>query len=138
MQQGSLFITTLKRSLPVVCQHDTESDGPCPYVSCSHHLLLDVDGLSVRVHRRALVAVGGAHVDDWTDDDAAAAILALDDTCALDVAARGESTTGDIAACVGMTRQAVDHMIASVVERLQDTSAATDTGRMLLDMTEEV
>lgn len=138
MQQGDLFMRPHKRALPVVCQHDTDADGPCPYVSCRHHLLLDAAGMSVRVHRRALAAVRGAHVDDWTDDDAAAALAALDDTCALDVAARGEATTGDIAAHVGMTRQAVDQLLADVLERLQDTSAATEIGRTLLDMTEEV
>lgn len=64
---------------------------PCPWVSCPHHLYLDVS------RRTGEVAV---RFPDREPED-------LEDSCALDVAERGGATHEEIATRVGVSRERV-------------------------------
>ena len=77
-------------------------DGPrpCPWVSCRHHLYLTVGKVSVRDGVPHLTLnFGDVEVDT------------LKDTCALDVADRGEASFEEIATAMGITRQRVHQIL---------------------------
>lgn len=73
---------------------------PCPWVSCRHHLALDVtvDG--------AIVLSPLGEFDE------------LPETCSLDVAKRGRHTLAQIAAVLGITRERARQIEEYVIARL--------------------
>ena len=88
---------------------------PCPYVSCRHHLFLDIasDG-------RLFM---NTQADEADEDSIVAELEAMQETCALDVADRGEHLPlEDVADVMG-----VSHVAIHLVER-----RAADKLRVLL------
>ena len=85
------------------CRADCENDErPCPWVSCKHHLYIDVEkpgSLKSNFPRKEL----------WE----------LEETCALDVAARGGETLEEIGQLLQITRERVRQIEKSFLERLQ-------------------
>jgi hypothetical protein len=73
---------------------------PCPYVSCSHHLYLDVND------------IGNLHVNfpDLEPDQ-------LEKSCALDVADEGGATLEDVGRFMNVTRERVRQIELSAVTR---------------------
>ena len=72
-------------------------ERPCPWVSCSHHLALDVDD---RSDEKDLLR--------FTHGDAEIETLdAMPETCALDVADRGAHTLHDVARVLNLTKERV-------------------------------
>lgn len=71
---------------------------PCPFVGCRHHLMLDVgpESGSIKLH--------------FEDLDAMA------DTCALDVADRGEHTLAEVGDAMNVTRERIRQLEASAGE----------------------
>lgn len=73
-------------------------DGPrpCPIVSCRYHMLLDVgeDGRLVKTRP----------FDEHDADSVAFTLLAMPETCSLDVAERGAHAETDIAEMLNLTR----------------------------------
>lgn len=61
---------------------------PCPFVSCRHHLYLDV-----KPNGSIGLTFGERDVDQ------------IPETCSLDVAARGEHTLEDVGGLLGITRE---------------------------------
>lgn len=85
---------------------------PCPYVSCVHHLALDVmasgslrlnagEKLGSTLHQGQNFGAGS-----WMDR-AVDALLKMPETCALDVADRGGITLEEIGALLNMKRERV-------------------------------
>lgn len=75
---------------------------PCPFVSCSHHLLIDsvpAEG-SVRINRHA-AAVVRLPLLEWGADELEAGLAALPETCSLDVAERHGITQEETAEILG-------------------------------------
>ncbi len=68
------------------------ADGPrpCPWVSCRHHLYLEVDG-------RGHVRLAFPDKEPWE----------LRETCALDVAERGEHTLEYVGRLLNLTRERI-------------------------------
>jgi len=64
---------------------------PCPFVSCSHHLYLDVN------EDTGAIKLNHPGKEPWE----------LAETCSLDVADRGGSTLEEIAAFLGLTRERI-------------------------------
>lgn len=79
---------------------------PCPWVSCRHHLAVDARPTANGYGSLTLVA--------GTDD-----LSALPETCALDVADRGEHTLEAVSAILGVTRERVRQEVASAVDKLK-------------------
>lgn len=86
---------------------------PCPWVSCRHHLALDVTSVgSIKLRsgpRKGSTLRNGQTwgVDDWLEA-AADMLLDMPETCSLDVAGReGGVTLEEIAAMTNMSRQRV-------------------------------
>ncbi len=90
---------------------------PCPWVACEHHLLLELGRRTTRARRGAahrspglilnlprarggrrqhLASTAAAELVRVWIDDALELLWAMPDSCALDVAERGASSTGDL------------------------------------------
>jgi hypothetical protein len=70
------------------CQSMTR---PCPFVSCEHHLYLDVNPDS------GAIKLNFPHLDVWE----------MAETCSLDVADRGGITLEDVGAILNLTRERI-------------------------------
>lgn len=71
------------------CAGGVNSARPCPWVSCRHHLYIDVD------ERRGSIKLNFPHLEVWE----------LPETCALDVAGNGGMPLLDAGAMVNLTRE---------------------------------
>lgn len=67
-----------------------EEERPCPYVSCRHHLYLDVA-------RSGALKLNFPDLEVWE----------MTETCSLDVADRGGATLEDVGAILNLTRERV-------------------------------
>jgi hypothetical protein len=74
---------------------------PCPWVSCQYHLYLEVDRTGTLVLNHP-----GATLED------------LPDTCALDVADRGEATLQEAGEALGVTRERVRQIETVAMKRV--------------------
>lgn len=81
---------------------------PCPFVSCKHHLYLDV-------------SYGGSVVLNADVDADELHLLA--DTCALDVSERGGATQEGIAGLLGVTHQRAEQIESDALAKLRERAA---------------
>lgn len=82
---------------------------PCPFVSCTHHLYLEV---SPRTGRRGRVRLNFPHIEPEQLEQ-------LEDSCSLDVADRGPHTLEQIAPLINMTRESVRNTAENATGRLR-------------------
>lgn len=84
------------RVLPRTRGECKDEPRPCPYVTCRHHLLLDIarDG-------RLYVT---RDMDEADEDSVGDALEQMPQTCALDVADRGGMFEEDVAGLLNLTR----------------------------------
>ena len=83
---------------------------PCPFVSCKHHLCLDVSP------KTGSIKLNFPDLEAWE----------MRDSCVLDVADRGESTLEDVGELINVTREAVRQIEAKALGKLRkwlETSA---------------
>jgi hypothetical protein len=80
-------------------------DGPrpCPYVSCQHHLFLDVSA------RTGAIKLNFPDLDVWE----------MNETCALDVADRGGTTLEDVGAIMNLTRERIRQVEVKALAKLE-------------------
>jgi hypothetical protein len=91
------------------------ADGPrpCPYVSCQHHLFLDVSS------RTGAIKLNFPDLEVWE----------MNETCALDIADRGGTTLEDVGAIMNLTRERIRQVEVKALaklEALKDMSALRD------------
>jgi hypothetical protein len=79
-------------------------DGPrpCPYVSCKHHLFLDVSA------RTGAIKLNFPDLEVWD----------MSETCALDVADRGGTTLEDVGAIMNLTRERIRQVEVKALAKL--------------------
>ncbi len=90
-----------------------ESERPCPFVSCTHHLYLDVSA------RTGAIKVNFPDLDVWE----------MSETCALDVADRGGTTLEEVGAIMNLTRERIRQVEVKGLAKLaalRDMSALRD------------
>ena len=80
---------------------------PCPYVSCSHHLYLDVNPSS------GAIKLNFPHLEVWE----------MRETCALDVADRGGITLEEVGEILNLTRERIRQVEVRGLGKMRD-----DTG----------
>lgn len=90
-------------------------DGPrpCPYVSCKHHLFLDVSP------RTGAIKLNFPDLEVWD----------MNETCALDIADRGGTTLEDVGAIMNLTRERIRQVEVKALaklEALRDMAALRD------------
>jgi len=69
----------------------SDAPRPCPYVSCKHHLFLDVSA------RTGAIKLNFPDLEVWE----------MTETCALDVADRGGTTLEEVGAIMNLTRERI-------------------------------
>lgn len=90
-------------------------DGPrpCPYVSCKHHLFLDVSA------KTGAIKLNFPDLEVWD----------MNESCALDVADRGGTTLEDVGAIMNLTRERIRQVEVKALaklEALRDMSSLRD------------
>jgi DNA-binding CsgD family transcriptional regulator len=73
------------------CQHGPHAERPCPFVSCKHHLYLDVND------RTGSIKLNFPDMEVWE----------LPETCALDIADRGGITLEEVGEIMNLTRERI-------------------------------
>lgn len=91
------------------------ADGPrpCPFVSCKHHLFIDVSA------RTGAIKLNFPDLEVWD----------LGESCALDVADRGGTTLEDVGAIMNLTRERIRQVEVKALaklEALRDMEALRD------------
>lgn len=88
-------------------------ERPCPYVSCKHHLYLDVSP------RTGAIKLNFPDLEVWQ----------MNETCALDIADRGGTTLEDVGAIMNLTRERIRQVevrALAKLEALRDMMALRD------------
>jgi hypothetical protein len=79
---------------------------PCPFVSCEHHLYLDVNPQS------GAIKLNFPHLEVWQ----------MAETCALDVADRGGITLEEVGAILNLTRERIRQVEVRGLGKLREQS----------------
>jgi hypothetical protein len=82
---------------------------PCPWVSCRHHLYLEVDQVTGSIK---------TNTDIPPDGDEAEAVMNMPHTCSLDVADQGPHLLEEVAANLGLVRERARQIEASSLAQL--------------------
>ena len=85
------------------CQN---TERPCPFVSCEHHLYLDVNPQS------GAIKLNFPHLEVWQ----------MAETCALDVADRGGITLEEVGAILNLTRERIRQVEVRGLAKIRDLS----------------
>lgn len=91
-----------------------DMDRPCPFVSCSHHLYLDVNPLT------GAIKINFPHLEVWE----------MPETCSLDVADRGGITLEEVGAILNLTRERIRQV---EVRGLDNIKRARERGKFELE-----
>ncbi len=81
----------------------TEAARPCAFVSCKHHLFLDVSA------RTGAIKLNFPDLEVWE----------MNETCALDVADRGGTTLEEVGAIMNLTRERIRQVEVKGLAKLQ-------------------
>jgi hypothetical protein len=98
---------------PVKREDCAQGQRPCPFVSCKHHLFLDVSS------RTGAIKVNFPDLEVWE----------MTESCAVDVADRGGATLEEVGTIMNLTRERVRQVEVqglAKLEALQDTFALRD------------
>ena len=80
-----------------------EGERPCPFVSCKHHLYLDVSA------KTGAIKLNFPDLEVWE----------MTETCALDVADRGGTTLEEVGAIMNLTRERIRQVEVKGLAKLQ-------------------
>lgn len=80
-----------------------EGPRPCPFVSCKHHLFVDVSA------KTGAIKLNFPDLDVWE----------MNESCALDVADRGGTTLEDVGAIMNLTRERIRQVEVKALAKLE-------------------
>jgi hypothetical protein len=83
---------------------------PCPFVSCAHHLYLDVNPES------GAIKLNFPHLEVWE----------MKETCALDVADRGGITLEEVGDILNLTRERIRQVEVRGLGKMRDETEGTE------------
>lgn len=83
-----------------------DTPRPCPFVSCSHHLFLDVNP------ETGAIKLNFPHLEVWE----------MAETCSLDVADRGGITLEEVGAILNLTRERIRQVEVRGLTRIRDNA----------------
>jgi len=104
-QEVELVMDELGHLRPKNREDCRTSDRPCPFVSCKHHLYLDVNP------RTGSIKLNFPDLEVWE----------LSETCALDVAERGGMTLEEVGELMNLTRERIRQVEAVGLEKLRES-----------------
>jgi hypothetical protein len=93
---------------------------PCPFVSCAHHLYLDINPTS------GAIKLNFPHLEVWE----------MRETCALDVADRGGITLEEVGEILNLTRERIRQVEVRGLVKIR-TGTDSDLGTLPEDRTDE-
>ncbi len=94
LERGRLLYPDVDVPRPMArvdCVQGTNAERPCPFVSCKHHLYLDVNP------RNGAIKLNFPEIEVWD----------MPETCALDIADRGGVTLDEVGEIMNLTRERV-------------------------------
>ena len=97
-----------QRHLPLLRSECRDGARPCPFISCAHHLFLDVS------------RAGGIKVNfpDLVGEDGAIDFAAMPASCALDVGDEGRHTIERVGDLMNITRERVRQLEVTIMAKL--------------------
>jgi len=113
LELGRLLYPEVEVDRPVTRADCANGERPCPFVSCQHHLYLDVSA------RTGAIKLNFPDLEVWE----------MTETCALDVADRGGTTLEEVGAIMNLTRERIRQVEVkglAKLEALKDMAALRD------------
>jgi hypothetical protein len=113
LELGRLLYPEVEVDRPVTRADCANGERPCPFVSCQHHLYLDVSA------RTGAIKLNFPDLEVWE----------MTETCALDVADRGGTTLEEVGAIMNLTRERIRQVEVkglAKLEALKDMVALRD------------
>ncbi len=103
LEIGKLLYPETDYYKPAARAECAEGPRPCPYVSCKHHLFIDVSP------RTGAIKLNFPDLEVWE----------LGESCALDVADRGGTTLEDVGAIMNLTRERIRQVEVKALAKLE-------------------
>ena len=104
LELGRLLYPEVEDVLRPVTRADCgQGERPCPFVSCKHHLYLDVSA------KTGAIKLNFPDLEVWE----------MNETCALDVADRGGTTLEEVGAIMNLTRERIRQVEVKGLAKLQ-------------------
>jgi Sigma-70, region 4 len=103
LEIGRLLYPESDYEKPRTREECMDGPRPCPYVSCKHHLYIDVSA------RTGAIKLNFPDLEVWD----------LGESCALDVADRGGTTLEDVGAIMNLTRERIRQVEVKGLAKLQ-------------------
>ncbi len=103
LEIGRLLYPETDYEKPRMREECLEGPRPCPFVSCKHHLYIDVSA------RTGAIKLNFPDLEVWD----------LGESCALDVADRGGTTLEDVGAIMNLTRERIRQVEVKALAKLE-------------------
>jgi len=103
LEIGKLLYPETDYYKPSAREECVDGPRPCPYVSCKHHLFIDVSP------RTGAIKLNFPDLEVWE----------LGESCALDVADRGGTTLEDVGAIMNLTRERIRQVEVKALAKLE-------------------
>jgi hypothetical protein len=103
LELGRLLYPEVDVERPVTRADCANGERPCPFVSCKHHLFLDVSA------RTGAIKLNFPDLEVWE----------MTETCALDVADRGGTTLEEVGAIMNLTRERIRQVEVKGLAKLE-------------------
>jgi Sigma-70, region 4 len=103
LELGRLLYPEVDVERPRTRAECVDGERPCPFVSCKHHLYLDVSA------RTGAIKLNFPDLEVWE----------MTETCALDVADRGGTTLEEVGAIMNLTRERIRQVEVKGLAKLQ-------------------
>jgi hypothetical protein len=103
LELGRLLYPVIDVERPVTRADCAHGERPCPFVSCKHHLFLDVSA------RTGAIKLNFPDLEVWE----------MTETCALDVADRGGTTLEEVGAIMNLTRERIRQVEVKGLAKLE-------------------
>ncbi len=113
LELGRMLYPEADHERPRTREECAGGERPCPFVSCKHHLYLDVSP------RTGAIKLNFPDLEVWD----------MNETCALDIADRGGTTLEEVGAIMNLTRERIRQVEVKGLAKLQalrDMSALRD------------
>ncbi len=103
LEIGKLLYPETDYYKPMARAECAEGPRPCPYVSCKHHLFIDVSP------RTGAIKLNFPDLEVWE----------LGESCALDISDRGGTTLEDVGAIMNLTRERIRQVEVKALAKLE-------------------
>jgi hypothetical protein len=103
LEIGRLLYPEIEYWKPRAREECLDGPRPCPFVSCKHHLFIDVSP------RTGAIKLNFPDLEVWD----------MGESCALDVADRGGTTLEDVGAIMNLTRERIRQVEVKALARLE-------------------